>query len=316
MSRKSSAKRQHYVLRLLLKRFTDKNTVWVFDKWENKTFKSSITGVAAENYYYDYEIDGVVGSFEDMLTNYESKASRIINRIVENQSIHRLTNEDRYVLSEFIAIQYLRTPFAFDQMLNFHDRLMEELFFRGIKPENIEGYEEPDENLYKLLRLSQLSDFKVFAQSFYNKTWLLQSTSNNLKFWISDNPISFQNLNKKEERGGIGLEVDGIEVYLPLSKELTLALWCSSTTKFITKSYKSIENDKDLARQLPEQHSSIKLMYDCINNGKLLELTDANVTNLNSLQVKYSTRFIFSYDNDFTLAKEMIKDVPQYRKQR
>jgi hypothetical protein len=317
MNLKNTAKRQHYVPRLLLKRFTDINEkLWVFDKWEKNIFESSINGVAAENYYYNYNVSGVVRTLENELTEYETKASKVIDSIVESNSLLNLTDDDKYNFSEFISLQYLRTPFAFNQSLNFYDQLMSDLFFKGISPEQIEGYEDLTEDSLRLWRLSSLSDFKTFSQHFFNKTWVLQASTSTSPFWISDNPISFQNSKREGERGNIGLEVDGIEVYLPLTTELTLVLWCGGTTKYICDQYKLIEDDQKLKQLHPEKFESIENVYNCIKNGKVLASTDSNVTNLNSLQVKYSTRFIFSSNNDFSLAQEMIDSEPQHIRQR
>ncbi|MGX9463626.1 DUF4238 domain-containing protein [Shewanella sp. A14] len=83
MNLKNTAMRQHYVPRLLLKRFTDiKDKLWVFDKWEKNIFESSINGIAAENYYYNYNVSGVKRTLENVLTGYETKASKIIDSIV------------------------------------------------------------------------------------------------------------------------------------------------------------------------------------------------------------------------------------------
>ncbi|EDP99388.1 DUF4238 domain-containing protein [Shewanella benthica] len=312
MDRKNTAKRQHYVPRLLLKRFADsKELIWVFDKWEKRVFKSSIKGVAAETYYYNFEVSGVEYSLEDKLTEYESKASKIIDSIVDNNSLSNLTEEDKYSLSEFISIQYLRTPYAFNQSLKLHDHLMGELLSRGISPEQVEGYQEPTEYSSRLWRMSLLSDFDLFTQNFFNKTWLLQASSAESQFWISDNPISFQSTTGDEgERGKIGLEVDGIEVYLPLTKDLTLVLWCGNRASYLCESFKSIEEDYEFRQLRPEQFESIENLYHCIKKGKVMASTKDNVTNVNSLQVKYSSRFIFSSSSDFSLAEEMIDSEP------
>lgn len=317
MHLKNTAKRQHYVPRLLLKRFTDsKEHLWVFDKWERKTFESSIEKVAAENFYYNYKVSGVLRTLENELTGYESKASIIIDSIVESNSLLSLTDDDKYKLSEFISLQYLRTPFAFEQTLNFYDQLMSDLSLKGISPEQVEGYEELTDESLRLWRLSILSDFKMFTNHFYNKTWFLQASTPTSPFWISDNPISFQNSKRKGERSNIGLEVDGIEVYLPLTKDLTLVLWCGDTTKYICEQYKLMEKELEFKKSHPEQFKYIENVYNCIKNGQVFACTDSNVTNLNSLQVKYSSRFIFSSNHNFSLAQEMIDSQPQYIRQR
>jgi len=50
-----------------------------------------------------------------------------------------------------------------------------------------------------------------------------------------------------------------------------------------------------------------------VDQGCPLQLNEQNAIHQNSLQVIYSSRFVFSPTDDFTLAKSMIVDSPNLR---
>ena len=45
-----------------------------------------------------------------------------------------------------------------------------------------------------------------------------------------------------------------------------------------------------------------------ITNGSCIKMWPDNVLNLNSLQVKFSSRFVYSSEDDFDIVRQMIKD--------
>jgi hypothetical protein len=47
--------------------------------------------------------------------------------------------------------------------------------------------------------------------------------------------------------------------------------------------------------------------------GIAVPLLADNVTRLNSLQVRFSSRFVYSETGDFSLVEQMIRENPQYR---
>jgi hypothetical protein len=47
-----------------------------------------------------------------------------------------------------------------------------------------------------------------------------------------------------------------------------------------------------------------------ITEGRAVPTKSENVMNLNSLQVHYSSRFVFSTTDDFKLIEEMLRDNP------
>ena len=61
-----------------------------------------------------------------------------------------------------------------------------------------------------------------------SKAWYLLETRPEHPFYVSDNPVVLENRNDFGVYGNIGLAVPGIQIYLPLSSTLMLAMYCPS----------------------------------------------------------------------------------------
>ena len=135
----------------------------------------------------------------------------------------------------------------------------------------------------KEIWFSMLKKSTSFYEIFMNKVWMLNES--NSSFLISDNPVTLQNTTDKSEiRGTLGLDSYGIEIYLPLSPSLSLCLFCE----------KLFENSGYNKKYIPN-----------------LICEPENVENINSLQIAYSERFIFSHKNEFESVKKQLKNALQ-----
>jgi hypothetical protein len=146
-----------------------------------------------------------------------------------------------------------------------------------------------------------------FLPHLLDKDLLLYRTDAIRRFIISDHPVTLNNtLNPGDGiRGTLGLAVPGIEIYLPISSELTLAYLCPSIG----------EMHDELARRL-------KLLGGFVNEyafyfiqardtGKALMLEPENVRFQNSLQILNAERFLISSISNFKDAVEIIKEHPE-----
>ena len=80
----STAKRQHYVPRCLLKHFcADGQTINVTDLIKKETYQANIMKVAQEKYFYDLDTNKGKISLEDNYSELESKTAPIIDKIVK-----------------------------------------------------------------------------------------------------------------------------------------------------------------------------------------------------------------------------------------
>lgn len=270
-------KNQHYVPRCLLKNFSSRGDrfIWAFDKnekykIENQIRERAIKRVASEDYFYDQIKNQKIGSYEYALKEVEDKSSPIIDKIVETKDIKNLNEEERKTLAFFIVLQRLRTKEQLHQTILSMKSLSNQLEQKAmIKSPDIDP---------KKIWFSMLEKASAFYQILLNKVWMLSESDN--KFLISDNPVTLQNTTDTSElRGTLGLDSYGIEIYLPISPSLTICLFCEKL--FSSSGY----NEKTIPN---------------------LKCEPENIENLNSLQIAFSERFIFSHQNDFKFVKKII----------
>ena len=277
-------KNQHYVPQFLLKNFSSRGRkfIWAYDKNERHSIKNQIKErpikkVASEEYFYDHNDNNKIGSYEYALQQAEDVTAPIIEKIIETKNITDLSEEERKTLSFFITLQNLRTKGQLLQTETSMETLSKQLKDKAnIEVPNIES---------KKIWFSMLEKSTSFYEILMNKVWMLSESNNS--FLISDNPVTLQNTTDISEiRGTLGLDSFGIEIYLPLSPSLTLCLFCE----------KLFENNGYNKKNIPN-----------------LICEPENVENINSLQIAYSERFIFSHKNEFELVKKQLKNNLQHR---
>ncbi|MBL0742626.1 DUF4238 domain-containing protein [Chryseolinea lacunae] len=263
-------KNQHYVPKFLLKNFTSNEThVWTFDKeahakgWkavEEKPIKS----VASADYFYDKEVDSVKESLEYQLGLIENSVSPLVRELATHRDLNILSSSERELLAMFLALQMCRTK----ERMNNIQRLTNEVAQQLRDKANI--FVPPADT--KELWLDQIYDAPEYADLLKRKNWVLHVCKRN--FFLSDNPVVFSNhKNPPGIRGTLGINCDGIEIYLPLTDSLILAVLCERVYKDLKGTY---------------------------------NVPDAHLDYYNSLQVSRSDRFIFSSTGNFDLAFDML----------
>jgi hypothetical protein len=267
-------KNQHYVPQFLLKNFSsrERKFIWAYDKEEKYNFKDQIKervikSVASEDFFYDEIRNSKIGSLEYVLQEIETQTAPIIKGIIESKTIKSLCIDDRKALSLFIIVQHLRTKGHLNETEYLMDVFEEQILQKfNVNIERID---------VRKVWFSFIEDSKVFSDIIMNKVWVLCESDRS--FYISDNPVVLQNsTNTNELIGSLGLDSYGIEIYLPLSPSLTLCMFCEKM--FQGSGY------------------NLKYMDNFICPSESIE-------NLNSLQVAYSQRFIFSHKDEFDSLK-------------
>src|SRR4030067_973752 len=105
--------KQHYVPQLLLRNFamnSKKKGIYVFDKQKETSYYDGIDRISAEKGFYDLEVD------ED-LQRIENRVGTVIKKIIDKESLINLADGEKYLLSEFIAIQITRVKHIRTEML-------------------------------------------------------------------------------------------------------------------------------------------------------------------------------------------------------
>ena len=158
-------------------------------------------------------------------------------------------------------------------------------------------------------RAASITSLRTLAAAlmpyFLNKSWILYSTTQVQPFYISDNPVRLFNGNMHPFLSMLGLGAPGIEIDLPLSSTLSLGFLCPTIETTIREGY-------ELAGRLG--HSAppgVNKWITALDIEAAVALAPSNVTHHNSLQVASAERFMFSSNDNFALAREMLRQPPK-----
>jgi hypothetical protein len=232
---------QHYVPQFVLRNFSNgkRPQVFVFDKKREVVFKTNIRNVASESGFYDFEINGTNLTIEPSLSHLESDVSHILKKIVIEESLSNVTKREKELLSVFLAVQFARTKQTQIRMKQLNDSIKKAIIGLGGDPEKVDGWSPADDEDIKISAIvGTLSAAEKYMPYFFDKAWLLFKTSKSQPHYISDNPITLQNMNDFRPFGNLGLSVRGIEIYFPISDTLSLGLYCRSHEELIRDGYK------------------------------------------------------------------------------
>lgn len=292
---------QHYVPQFLIRNFCSgkKKQINVFEKASGKSFVSNTKNIASERNFYNYIDKGEPKTLEFMLSEYESKVKPIIDKLLETQSFLSINKIEHQLLSQFIALQLLRTKTQREQLKaisTYCFNNFEKLGFISPKDENYE-------NELKLVISNLINkNLEKFAQIIYKKNWFLITNQSNQSFCICDNPITMYNENYNPLIGNIGIEVDGIQIYLPISPKVTLAIYCESLREKIS-----------YLKRIPNYNLDGKTLLGAIEKSSYWDAPEEVITFLNGLQTCFSERYIFSKTGDFSLYVKQIQDNPSLK---
>ncbi|MDU8534019.1 DUF4238 domain-containing protein [Pseudomonas syringae pv. actinidiae] len=311
------AKVQHYVPQFLMRNFGNgiKDQVWVYDKSSDRSFASNVKNVASEGRFYDFEHKGLAQSIEPWLSELEGHARSAISVILEADSPLALEYEQKQTLASFLAVQLTRTKTfreewdSLPKMLRAH---FEHTRDKAAPGSHAEAFlrDIPKNDLKEQTTIHVLKAPSIYADQFLTKDWVLVATSTEYPFLLGDNPLTRQNSNDQGHRGNLGLTSPGVEISLPLSSTRALAMLCPTLTNAVHRCARSVSNE--LKGDVNDPGGFVA-MSNTLSSGRPLQYSAANVENLNSLQIVWSERYIFSSSNDFDLARAMIKDHPHLK---
>ena len=311
---------QHYVPRFLLRQFGNgkKDHVQVMDKQSGRMFsfsasKKAMISVAAEYGMYDFEFMGEPVSIEPDLAALESKAAKYIARISRDAKFDLSDPTERGTLACFVAVQMIRTRAVMETQSDVMARMKAWLGVEGTP----EGFFDPDphvgagENADKAF-LARLicSAPKDFGPSLLEKDWVLLQTDRKHPFLMGDHPVAMFNDVDRGLRGNLGIQVPGIQIYIPLSPTLALGLWCPTLQQellgFVQRLHALSETKPHVAAQHAAAWEEAIEIAEAIRAGTPLSYRPENVEHFNSLQVVHAERFIFSSTADFSLVESMV----------
>jgi hypothetical protein len=315
------AKNQHYVPRFILKRFAiqgKKPQVFVFEKRSGKIFKTHIKNIACENGFYDIEFKGVKLTLENSISSFEGISSQLIGKIISDNSLEGLTQENKLVLSHFFSLQFVRTREYRSRIYDAMQQLENHLKKGTDDLSSIEGYKPLSDKIINEFGIESVLKHDLHAPHFFQKDWVLYEAPAENYFITSDNPIALQNIeNFGSFYGNLGLACKGIEIYFPLTPKLCLAILCPSHREKIEEIYQYYHLTQKYPScnkfQLNMDFDHVESYMKAYRKGTVVEMCPENVINCNSLQVMFSDFQLYSATNDFTIAKQMIEQNESYK---
>lgn len=304
MPRPNEPMKHHYVPQSILRRFSiggKRQSIFVFDKAEQRSFQSHIKDAGAERNFYRVNIDGRSINLETSFQDIDDQFAELVNKVVKASSIAVLSASERYNLAVVTACQLLRTKLQRTSPIEISKQLTQRLQDLGM-----EAPTELTDSASRLISIRRLLELEPIVDLLASKDLLLLS-SHQAKLWTSDNPVVIHNT---FPYGQCGLASPGVEIYHPLSDHLCLEFLCPSIQEMIAESLDPLHPRP--ASKDPRMHQTLK----CLQNGTPLEVDSNCQLFLNSLQVGQSSRFLFGSEDDFDLARRAISKYPDLQEVR
>lgn len=316
MTKRRVPRLQHYVPQFLLKNFhrEGKDLLFVYDKEQRKKFSSPSRNIASENGFYNFG-ENAEHTLEFGLGDIEGQAASVIRKILKSESAGVITDDEKVLLSSFLAIQFVRTKYYRNYL---RDSYLQVSYYLSQRF-GVEAMDEflgamPDDEKTKVKSLADITSApEQFATFFYQKDWFLMR-SQAKDFYISDNPVSTDYNQEHRRLGGYGIGSEGVEIYFPLTSSMTLSMYCPTLKEklrgLITQVNAMLLLSMDLVDRTPIEKATRYL--NAISNGGVLDVDSEQVKRLNSLQVKSSERFVMSSNGDFQLIDTMLTHNSSY----
>jgi len=331
---------QHYVPKLLLRNHRSNpdgkigsEQIWVYDKQTDKIFRPNIKNIASESGFYDFQRGEKTLSIEPHLSELESKAAIPISKIIDNEALSTMSDDERQWLAAFAAVQFVRVETIRDGMRKAHEFMKQKILEMGGDPYNVVGFSPIGENEVKELSAFHIVDaIKHYVPHFLSKTWCLLQARENDPFYIGDTPVALFNEKTFGPYGNIGLALRGIEIYFPISSKLCLWITDPGNLQPIFESVAGISTDKSEIEKLRasaaltrdkelkaklEAYDAAELrlttMTKSITQGSMLSYDPQVVMRANSIQIRWAGRFVMCAKRHFDLVERMIKDYPETR---
>lgn len=332
---KDAAQNQHYVPKFVLRNFlsnADKEQVTVFDKATSRIFTPNIHGIMAERRFNEFVIDEQwLASFEPAICDIEDVVLPAYRRVVVNRCLDK-TDEERAHLAYLIAFQFVRTKAQRDRFTQMDNMIRDK--WAGIEQINTELAEMDNSAMLRMRHADFIKEsMKKFTGLIAIKDLLLMEAPENRTFYLGDNPVAMHNHEEAHPFwGNIGLAIQGIEIYLPLTRDLILCAWCPSIIEkhraevekrlpeyrsaLLGKMMRGELSTQELRAYNERMNELVKPITDLVSkfdNGAPILLGDGEMDFHNSLQLNSSVRHVICPKGDFTLAQRFMSDNPSHK---
>lgn len=279
-------KAQHFVPRLLLRRFThrpldDYPPTEVYDLATHRRFRTSIRNVAQETHFHNHRrSDGSVESLEPWLDNeVEGPAAAALAGLTAARDVRSMSRTEREVIARFVATLSVRSSFARFEISETPKVILALLEAHGervataLRAELLSNRDD-DVEVHK----GVIRDVAEMAPALARQRWLLAEPPLGREFCSSDNPVVRFNPVDLEPYGNGGLLSFGMQLHVALAPDLLLAV-------------------------LDARHYDVK-------EGGVEHYSDENLLHYNAILAATARRFLFSRSGDFDVRPGMYQGGP------
>ncbi|WP_374321525.1 DUF4238 domain-containing protein [Brevundimonas sp.] len=302
----AESKKHHFVAQSILRRFTNASAddrLYVYDKARDVSHPSTVLAAGMENGFNVVHIDGERINFEGDFDQPDGAMANVQNRLVDARSLAVLSDADRLVLADTAAVQLLRTKMFRSTMRSVTDAIFSDMERVGLLTGERPELGEQDA---RAMARAALHERERQRELLAKLDLILIEPEPGGSFWTSDNPLVRYN---QQPYGETGLASPGVEVYWPIAADLAVGFMCPTFSKRIDQ---GVELGDALEKSVRDQCLAIQTALAAgtpttLGRGR----TDAF---LNELQVRSSSRFIYSRDDDFTLARSILAKSPALKK--
>lgn len=327
------SKRHHYVPQHLIRKFIANDArVHVFDIAEQRTYKQVPKNVFLRNRFNEFIFQDYRVSFEKSITQLENAYLPALRKVWSEKTLKNLTEEELGQILIFIAFQFLRTDDLRQRLeemqIDLHDKIKKMANGRKLSPD----ISPLDENEIKRFSYQFLTNsLKSFARNLVSRHLFLIHSPKDAEFILGDSPVSLHNDNVYGNRTNLGWEAIGLQIYVPISPKMTIAVWCNGVFGEMDR---KLEIEKDRAKTLEVMTGHIsdsrkkvfetELAQELMNSrNKFDELRKKVIFNrsviadheqmrfYNSMQIIYARRIVVSQSGNFSLIKKILKLHPQ-----
>jgi len=311
-------KHMHTVQKEYLKGFSilenNRYFIWRLDKTTGEIKKLPIKVVAIENFFYSQEIE------KWLAHEIETSGIAVVKKIINTESVENLTPSDKIKVAKWIIIQDLRTREYREQIKQSFEQVGNKLISNKFPELRLKVSEE----LTKDVQMDIMQRFEGYAPSIANYNWCLCVNNTDLHLYTSDHPVIKNNsfirtlerfTGRRASNPGEGYFSKGIELNLPLNPKLLLILADISPMHDHLNKLPVAEN-YFLYQTSPAYKKFYNKMIEWCN--KLIknkkELAEINVVYYNDRITSQSYQYVLSKYNDFQMAKECLKRIPEAAK--
>lgn len=298
---KQITKNQHYVPQCLLKHFgcdaKKGKRINIFDIERSVVrYNQSVKEVFSQNYFYGK--DNEVENF--MAEKIEGPASKVLDKIVDGD--FNIVSEDTSILHKFILSLFCRTPEASERVSGFVNSQLESivrelLSLNEFDPEEASAgsFNFNKDSLASVITVQGVLDAVLIRDMEYH----IIKNQTALEFYISDHPVFIYNwLYRDLEHPEVtSLNAIGLQIFLPLSPQITFCLYDPKVYKYGQKSRVTcIQNDKDI---------EILNSFQVMNSNSIIGFySRKNEAHIKQLWETYKNIKLHQYESDILSTKK------------